>query len=453
MVEKIVVTGEMYPGGIRPQSASSNTSTANPYARIAPVPSTIEATGLSLPLLEDIVARLLMEVSIADLQTLTKSCALSSPVAEALMQNFRLDNRVEILAPDSGSAGVRYTLTDAGRKFAREAFERSGYVGPAPIPASYYAEIIKAQTVFAGRITKTAMSERLSDIVIDPAVLDQLGAAMHSGKAAFIYGHAGTGKSYICNRLSRLLGDPILVPHAVAAGDTIITVFDPLIHNAVKENKSSNSSNLLMSDRHDPRFEVCERPFVTSGGELSAELLEVRYDDATRQYIAPLQLKASNGIYLIDDLGRQKISTSELFNRWIVPMEAKVDYLNLRSGNRLAMPFDLILIFSTNLSPKSLADAAFMRRIGHKIELKALSPDRYKTIWRNLCAQKEINYDLSVVDYVINTLHTSNGVPLLACHPRDLINSALDFIEYHEQDRQLTKESLALAWQTNFVKE
>lgn len=444
MVEKVVV----HPT-LNPASADSSRSKPSPYAALAPVPNSVKETGLSLSLLEDLLSRLLMEVSIADLRAMTSVSALSSSVIEEIMGNFRLDGRIEIRAPEAGSSGVRYTLTDAGRKFAREAFERSGYVGPAPVSAEQYEQIIKSQSVYAGRVTRTQMVSQMGDVVIDPAVLNQLGAAMHSGKAAFIYGYAGTGKSYICNRLSRLLGEPVLVPYAVCADDTIITLFDPLIHKPVADASANNS--LMMSGRHDARFQLCERPFVTSGGELSAEHLEVRYDEATRQYVAPLQLKASNGIYLIDDLGRQKIPTSELFNRWIVPMEAGIDYLNLLSGSRLVLPFDLVLIFSTNMDPKDLADAAFMRRIGHKIKLGELSPSRYKAIWKNHCEQKKVGYEEAIADYVIANLHAPNNTPLLACHPRDLINAALDFIDYSEEDRRLTTQSMDLAWNTNFV--
>ena len=422
---------------------------SNAFASIAPVPVTIAETGLSQSLLEDLVGKTLLETAVADMDFLSGTTALSTPVLEQILNSYRADGRVEIRAAAGDSGGLRYALTDSGRNYARQAFDRSGYVGPAPISVSQYQQLIQAQSVRDKRVTRSLMRKKMSDIVISPFVLDQLGAAMHSGKATFIHGHAGTGKSYICSRLNRLIDSTVLVPFAVAESETVVTVYDPSVH--VKTNITEQPP-LMLRDKHDSRLCVCERPFVTSGGELDADLLEVRYDANTRQYSAPLQMKAINGIYLIDDLGRQKISPAELLNRWIVPMEAGIDYLNLGSGVRLEIPFDLLLIFSTNLDPADLVDAAFLRRIGHKIEMTALQAEEYKMIWRDLCNAKNIPYEESVVDFAIENLHYPNDMPLLACHPRDLIGAALDFIEYGEDDRRLTPYALELGWDSNFLR-
>ncbi len=421
---------------------------ANPFAQLAPIPVTIEETGLGQSLLEDLVGKTLLETAVADLDFLSVATALSAPVLEQILNAYRADGRIEVRAAAGQSSGLRYALTDSGRNYARQAYERSGYVGPAPISLSQYQQLIQHQSVRNKRVTRSLMHEKMSDIVISPMTLDQLGAAMHSGKATFIHGHAGTGKSYICSRLNRLIDSTVLVPFAVAESETVVSVFDPSVH--VKTDGADQPA-LMLRDRHDPRLCVCDRPFVTSGGELDADLLEVRYDTNTRQYSAPLQMKAINGIYLIDDLGRQKINPSELFNRWIVPMEAGIDYLNFGSGVRMEIPFDLLLIFSTNLDPADLVDAAFLRRIGHKIEMTELQPQEYKMIWRDLCNAKSIPYEESVVDFAIENLHYPNGMPLLACHPRDLIGAALDFIEYGEDDRRLTPYALELGWESNFL--
>jgi len=233
-------------------------------------------------------------------------------------------------------------------------------------------------------------------------------------------------------------------------GDEIGNVFDALLPRPVNKSFGGGES-LFMADGHDPRFELCERPFICSGGELTADLLEIQYDSSSHQFRAPLQLKASNGIYLIDDLGRQKMPTAQLFNRWIVPMESREDYLNMPSGNRMVMPFDLILMFSTNLNPNDLADAAFLRRIGHKIRFEYLDKSEYRKIWKEVCELRQTPYDESLVDYVLSELHEKRNVPLLACHPRDLIGIAMDFVNYDDGREVLDKTTLDMAWDSNFV--
>lgn len=416
---------------------------------LAPRPGTIEQTGLSLPLLEDLLSKFLLESGVADLQQLSQSSALSGPVIEAILQLLRADGRLEVKGPAGESKGLRYGLTDGGRVYAKDALMRSGYVGPAPVPLSLYTSILHEQSVHKHRLTEDVVRENFSDMVIKPVLLNKLGAAMHSGKAIFIYGPPGTGKTFACQKLARLLGDPVLIPHSIAVGDSIVRVFDPLLHRVKKDD--SDQRSLMLDSGFDPRFELCERPFICSGGELTADLLEIQYDASTRQYRAPLQLKSSNGIYLIDDLGRQKMPTAELFNRWIVPMEAGEDYLNMRSGERMIVPFDLILIFSTNLNPQDLADAAFLRRIGHKIKFDYLDKDEYRTIWKGVCEQKNTLYDPQLVDYVVDELHVKNGVHMLACHPRDIIGIALDHVNYVKPGHNLDVEAIDIAWDTNFV--
>lgn len=419
------------------------------HCSIAPRPATIEQTGVSLQLLEDLLARILFETGVTDVEALTSISALSGPVVGELLESLRADSCIEVRSPLGASSALRYTLTDIGKKFAKDAYERSGYIGPAPVPLQLYTKILKQQTVRQHRISQSAVMDAYSDVTISTQLVNQLGSAMHSRKAVFVYGKAGTGKTFVCNKLARLLGDPVLVPNAVVVGESIVKIFDPMIHKSVGSVEAEKP--LLIANTFDSRFKLCERPFVCSGGELSADLLEVQYDAATRQYNAPLQLKASNGIYLIDDLGRQKIPTAELFNRWIVPMESGEDYLNLQSGDRMVVPFDLILIFSTNLDPNDLADAAFLRRIGHKIRFETLNVQEYSAIWAQVCSGHNIPFEQHVVDYVIDQYHRPTNTDLLPCHPRDLVGSALDYIDFMQLPRQLDTHSIDMAWKTNFV--
>jgi hypothetical protein len=234
----------------------------------------------------------------------------------------------------------------------------------------------------------------------------------------------------------------------VVVGDSIVRVFDASVHSPLQAQAPGSA---LFSDRPDPRLVLCERPFITSGGELTMDMLEIRHDPAARQYLAPLQMKATHGIYMIDDLGRQKMSTDALFNRWIVPMESGVDYLNLDSGARLALPFDVILIFSTNLLPEDLDDPAFQRRIGHKIGFGYLDVTSYSLIWRQECRRRNVDCDENLLQFVIYSLHAEDDTPMLACHPRDLIGMALDYSRYAGDADNLSQEGIRLAWENYFA--
>ena len=299
--------------------------------------------------------------------------------------------------------GLRYALTDKGRVGALEAMERSGYTGPAPITLEHYETLCLAQSVHRHQVTLSAMHAAFADTVIPRDLLDQLGSAVHSARPIFVYGLPGTGKTFITQRVSRLLGEAVYVPHAVAVGEEIFQLFDPAFHHALERPaEAAREDDILHLQRgHDPRLVHCRRPFVMSGGELTMAGLEVGVDERARLETAPLQLKASNGIYLIDDLGRQRMPVTELFNRWIVPMESKQDYLTLASGKRFQVPFDVILIFSTNLEPRDLADDAFLRRIGHKIHFKPMPEAEYRRIWQDMLAARELQADPGALDYLI----------------------------------------------------
>ena len=423
---------------------------ANPQTQLpVATPITTEESGLSLAMLEDIVARQMFDTGVIDTFTLEATTALSGRLLEQIIGIMRADARIEVLGPgNDGSNALRYSLTDAGRKFALDARERSGYVGPAPISETHYRSLIQAQSVHNLSVSREQIRNAYTDVVIKPELQDKLGAAMHSSKAILIYGPAGTGKTFLCSRLIRLLDSPVYIPHAVAVGDSIVRVFDASVHIPVS---SDQNQSAWLADRPDSRLLLCERPFVVSGGELSMDLLEIRRDTASRQYIAPLQMKATHGIYMIDDLGRQKMPTDELFNRWIVPMESGIDYLNLDSGARLELPFDVILIFSTNLLPEDVTDPAFQRRIGHKIGFDYCDEESYSEIWRQECFNRQLECNEQLISHAIYELHAKDNRPMLACHPRDLIGMSLDYSRFDGNGDQLSVDGLELAWRNYFA--
>jgi len=246
-----------------------------------------------------------------------------------------------------------------------------------------------------------------------------------------------------------LLGDSILIPHAIAVNNNVIQYFDPSYHQPV--NQAVAPGSVRLNQGHDPRYSLCERPVVITGGELTLDMLELQFDGVTRRYRAPLQLLANNGMMVIDDLGRQRVAPIDLFNRWIVPLEEKQDFLALQSGQHIAVPFDVVLAFSTNLNPLELADEAFLRRIGYKIRFETLDSGQYTAIWQQLCQVRGIEYDAKPLKFLLNELYLKEKRPLLPCHPRDLIDLAQDFGRYHDRPG-ISTEALQWAWDSYFVK-
>ncbi len=416
--------------------------------RLAPQPRTIAETGLSDQLLADLLCKHLHEGGALDLSRLVERLALPGTVLEEVLGLLRKDGRIEVLGQHNGQA-LRYGLTERGRNAARDALERSGYVGAAPFPASTYRSLVKVQTIHHARVNAEAMCSAFSGVILPGELLEQLGVAVNSGRAIMIYGPAGTGKTYISVRLVRLFSEAIWLPYAIAVNDAVVEVYDPQIHQRLGESDQHNS--LLLSEGIDRRLLCCMRPLVVSGGELSMEQLDIRYDPFSRRYLAPLQLKASNGLFIIDDLGRQRMPPAELFNRWIVPMEEKRDFLNLGGGRQCVLPFDMILVFSTNLNPLELADEAFLRRIGYKLRFGYLRPPEYERIWRQEGERLGIAFDPLLLRYVLRDLYEAEGMPLVPCHPRDLLGMALDRQRYMERAGPLTPDDLYWAWRNYFV--
>ena len=416
--------------------------------RLAPQPRTVRETGLADNFLGDLVCKHLHDAGVLDLSRLVERLALTGAVLEEILAFLRKDGRVEILGQTNGQT-LRYGLTERGRSAARDALARSGYIGAAPFPVSAYRALIKVQTIHHGGITASAMHRAFESVVLAERMLDQLGIALNSGRAIMVYGPAGTGKTYISSRLICLFAECIWVPYAIAINDSVIEIFDPHVHQRLDVDEQQ--SKLLLSEGIDRRLICCKRPVVITGGELNMEQLDVHYDPFTRLYQAPLQLKASNGLFIIDDMGRQRIAPAELLNRWIVPMEEKRDFLNLGGGRHCELPFDVILVFSTNLNPLELADEAFLRRIGYKLPFGYLQPDDYERIWRQETERLGIPYDPLLLRYVLHQLYESENMPLVPCHPRDLLNMAIDRQRYLGSSGPLSPADLQWAWHNYFV--
>ncbi|MDP5291063.1 AAA family ATPase [Oceanimonas sp. CHS3-5] len=402
-----------------------------------PKPKTLADTGLSKELLFRLCLRHLQEEATLSLPMLAERLCLRGSVVDPLLQELKTLQLVEVRASGRMDEPIRFALTQKGQYEAQVLNERDGYIGPAPIPLEDYNRLVLAQSLGERSIRREQLEAALADMVISSELVNVLGPALNSRRPLLIYGHAGTGKSFLCHRFNKVFDEHIYVPHAIAVQNTIIPLFDPLYHWRVENN----------DEDLDARYIPCQRPLVMVGGELKLDMLEVHFDRQSRQYSAPLQMKANNGVFLIDDLGRQGFSADELFNRWIVPMEEKRDFLSLPNGLHFDIPFEQILVFSTNLDPETIADEAFLRRLGYKLQLQAMPEDLYRKIWNMNLEKYQLSATETLFRFMVDKLHKGSKKPLIACYPRDILGIARDIMHFNGQaGEELTEQVLNKAW-------
>ena len=424
-----------------------------------PQPTTVEETGLELSLLVDLTLKTIYFLGRPSGRTLSEHLALSYAVLEELITFLRQEQVIEIV----GSAGLgeqayQYALTDRGRHKAEEALARSAYVGQAPVPFDLYVEVLSRQSASDIRIDTETYLAGLSHLVLPRRVLAGLGPALNSGRSMLIYGGAGNGKSSITLAVGGMLPGEVLIPYAVVVHGQIIKVFDPRMHQRIDEyvleerrQTAARFNGAGRERRQDPRWVMAKRPVVSVGGELQLKDLELNYSVNSKFYIAPLQWKANSGVLIIDDFGRQMIQPQELLNRWIVPMEQGIDHLSLHSGDTLELPFDVLLIFSSNIPPGRLGDEAFFRRIRHKVEVPNPTPEDYLSILRRVCAEKGVTYTDEGAQYLLRMYQETPSRDPKACHPRDIVNLLLDITRFYGKEPLLVPEWLDLAATSYFV--
>jgi len=416
--------------------------------RLAPRPHSLAETGIPPRVLEMLLIKHLSHVTDLDKSALTERLALSGKLVDELLQKLKAEALVEIRSDGRFDRSLRYGLTHKGMALAQYEWQRDGYLGPAPVSLEQYRHLVLRQTSRLDYVSPDRFVKGMADVLLTESMINRLGPAINSGRAIFIYGHPGTGKTYVSRRLVRLFSTSVLIPHALCIGEQVLAIFDPLVH---KPRGSKNRQSLRLDEGIDPRWILCERPEVVVGGELTTDMLDVGYDDSHHCNKAPLQLKANNGILIIDDLGRQKVPVDAILNRWIVPLEERIDYLSMSSGEHFEVPFEQVLVFSTNLPPQDLVDEAFLRRIGYKIEFCPISREGYLQLWQAQCAKQGVECSDEVFAYLIDELHVRDGVPLLPCHPRDLVSLCRDQINFMRLPSVLSKDLIASIWASYFV--
>lgn len=415
-------------------------SSAGPRSLYAPkIPHTIEDLRISQSLVLDLVLRRTMLEGFATLNSLSTALRISIPIVEFAFRQLRQQQLLEV----KGMIGndYQFVLTSSGKQLASDRFQISQYAGACPVSLKDYSAAAKAQSAHV-KIDRRALKSAFSDLVIPDRLLDQLGPALISQNSIFLYGPSGNGKTSIAERMLRVYMDGVLIPYSVEVDNQIINLYDPVVHHRVDYDDPDV----------DPRWVLCKRPCIVVGGELIPSMLELRLDEASGIYAAPLQMKANNGIFIIDDFGRQLMSPRDLLNRWIVPLDRKVDYLTLRYGVKFQIPFELMVVFSTNLDPSDLADEAFLRRIQNKIEIEPVQPEVFDMIFQRLMTLKNVPAEYDSAEYLRKLCLSSGRTQLRACYPLDILNIIQSISQYENRGLNVTKPDIERAVDLYFAK-
>ena len=402
-----------------------------------PEPHSLEETGVSPVVIETLALKLLLQVGSCSGREVAKRICLPFAILEDLLLALR--SRQMLQHKNAAQLGdYYYSLTEQGAERARSAMQSCSYVGPVPVPLDDYIMSVEAQTIRAESAKRDQLETAFSDISVEQEMLDLLGPAINSGAGLFLYGAPGNGKTTIAKRITKCFGQSIWIPRTITEDGQFIKYYDASFHEAVRAGESS----IIKSASHDARWIKITRPTVVVGGELTMDALEIRHDPHTNVSEASLQMKSNCGCLLIDDFGRQRIEPTELLNRWIVPLENRHDFLTLATGKKIQVPFEQLIIFSTNLEPCDLADDAFLRRIPYKIEVGDPSLSEFRTLFEVFCRTFGCQYQPEAVDYLVQTHYKPHGRPLRRCQPRDLLTQIHNYCQYNDTQMQLQPDIL-----------
>ncbi|KAA3663937.1 MAG: ATP-binding protein [Chloroflexi bacterium] len=416
---------------------------------------TMEDIGLSEGFLQDLALKIMYFQGQMTGHEIAEEMHLPfANIVGKIMEFLKREQMCEVRGSGGlGAASYQYTITMKGSARAREKLERTTYVGPAPVPWDNYVAAIKQQGAQRLKVNPQRMKQSLSHLILEEKVFSKIGPAANSGKSIFLYGPPGNGKTTIAESIGRMiLANDMYIPHAVEIDGQVVKVYDEINHVAIPDVERKSATGSLGSRRTDARWIHIKRPVIMVGGELTLDGLELIYDPINKFYEAPFQMKANGGMFLIDDFGRQQVRPRDLLNRWIVPMEKQIDFLALHTGRKVEVPFEVLIVFSTNLPPGDLVDEAFLRRIRHKIEVSSPTFEGFREIFKRICKARGVPYDENSVRYLLQEYYVKQKRKLRANHPRDLVEQIKDIAAYMEIDPVLSKDLLDRASEAYFVK-
>jgi predicted ATPase with chaperone activity len=421
---------------------------ANASLYTPPEPESLETLDINEHIIAGLILRLMhINGLMVAHEIAAEVCLPFFNIVEPILNTLRTNRLIEITRGEMAAISYVYSITDSGRARAMQYFEQTTYVGPAPVSVNTYVKVIEEQSLRHITVHADRLHEAFRGLVFDETILDQVGPAVNSGRSIFLYGPSGNGKTAICERIVKSFGGSLFIPYALEVNGSIIKVYDEYNHKPV-----SPQSDARLQSKYDRRFRLIERPVIIVGGELTMDSLDLIWNEESRFYEAPFQLKANGGALMVDDFGRQRIDPKTLLNRWIVPLEKQSDFLTLHTGTKIEIPFDELIVFSTNLNPRDLVDDAFLRRIRYKIPINDPSHENFREIWKIVSEAKGVPYADEVVDYFVEKHMRSNGRPLRGCLPRDILDNILDVCRYRQIEPTVTAEMLDAAAESYFVK-
>ncbi|MHC1784348.1 MAG: ATP-binding protein [Anaerolineaceae bacterium] len=441
----------------------TNTAEAPAPSIKAPVPfipppiTRLEETGLPTLWVQDLVLKIMYFQGYMSGFKVAEEIALPfNGVIDQIMETLKREKLVEVKSSQMGlgEGAYQFAITGAGIAHAREALERSQYAGPAPVPLQSYIRACNIQKRGRMQVTKKMITNIFSNLVLSEKIIGHLGPAINSGTSIFLYGPPGNGKTSVARSIGSLVASQsIFIPYSIYVDGHVVKLYDSVNHQLAEQEDvtAMGTGTLRGAMRRDPRWVRIRRPFVMTGGELVLEGLDLVFDETLKYYEAPFQVKANGGILLIDDFGRQQVRPRELLNRWIVPLENRIDYLSLHTGRKIEIPFDVLVIFSTNLPPRDLVDEAFLRRLRHKIEITNPTYEEYREIFKRMAQEKNVAYSDQGLAYLLQEWYIKRKRMLRASHPRDLCDQILDLATFSAVQPAMTKELLDKAAESYFV--
>ena len=420
-----------------------------------PAPKSLAETGISAVMMRDILLKTMFRMNLDLVSDIARTIALPVPLTQELVDLARSQRLLEATGTLHATSGneMGYQLTDAGKSRALDALSQSEYYGALPVPLNAYSDQMKRQSVRNLKLTRPELMAGMGHLILPHDLIDNLGPAVTSGRSILMYGPPGNGKSSISNGIRAALGDKIYIPRAIEYAGQVITVYDPIMHSKAEESVDDPNSLRRSGNRFDNRYVYCERPSVVTGGELTLDMLDLKYNPTARTYQAPLQLKSSGGIFIVDDLGRQAESPQKLVNRWIVPLEESRDILALQSGEKFTVPFDTLVIFSTNFHPNEIFDGAALRRIFFKIKVDGPTQELFLKIFAMVARKRRMPLDEKALFHLMKVKYPTINNVYANYQPTFLIDQMISICEFEGIPYQMTPELIDRAWGNMFVRD